>query len=140
AFLKKCHQRGWIYRGFDAMPWCSRCGVGLAEMEVKEGYKQVTHKSVFVKFPLRGRPGESLLVWTTTPWTLSSNVGAAVNPEHTHLKVRQKGEVFYVGKTAFTAVRSEEGAPEDEVEVEVDWAEETKGGPPRLKTIEQLFK
>src|SRR3954469_2634388 len=58
AFLKKCHERGLISRGFDAMPWCPRCGVGLSEMEVKEGYKQVTHKSVFVKFPLRGRPGE----------------------------------------------------------------------------------
>lgn len=140
AFLKKCHQRGLVYRGFDAMPWCPRCGVGLSEMEVKEGYKQVTHKSVFVKFPLRGRPGESLLVWTTTPWTLSSNVGAAVNPEHTYLKVRQKGEVYYIGKTAFTAARSEEGAPEDEVEVEVDRVEGKKGGPPRLKTIEQMFK
>src|SRR5713101_2945671 len=74
AFLKKCHDRKLIYRGFDAMPWCPRCGVGLSEMEVKEGYKQTTHKSVFVKFPLRSHgepeasaPGvrESLLVWTT---------------------------------------------------------------------------
>src|ERR1700742_1332776 len=53
AFLKKCHDRHLIYRGFDAMPWCPRCGVGLSEMEIKEGYKQVTHRSVFVKFPLR---------------------------------------------------------------------------------------
>src|SRR5262245_55544447 len=139
AFLKKCHNKGLVYRGFDAMPWCPRCGVGLSEMEVKEGYKQVTHKSVFVKFPLRGRPGECLLVWTTTPWTLSSNVGAAVNPELTYLKVRHRSEVYYVGKTAFTALRSEEGAPEDEVEVEVDQPKDKKGAV-RLKTIEQLFK
>lgn len=136
AFLKKCHQRGLVYRGFDAMPWCPRCGVGLSEMEVKEGYKQVTHKSVFVKFPLRDRPGESLLVWTTTPWTLSSNVGAAVNPELTYLQVKHKGETYYVGKTAFTAVRSEEEA-QDEVEVE---REVGKKDSVRLKTIEQLFK
>ena len=102
-----CRLNHLVYRGFDAMPWCPRCGVGLSEMEVKEGYKQVTHKSVFVKFPLRGRPGENLLIWTTTPWTLSSNVGAAVNPELTYLQVRQKGEVYYIGKTAFTASRSE---------------------------------
>src|SRR5262245_53775379 len=140
AFLKKCHGRGLIYRGFDAMPWCPRCGVGLSEMEVKEGYKQVTHKSVFVKFPLRGRPGECLLVWTTTPWTLSSNVGAAVNPELTYLKVRHKGEVYYVGQTAFSADRAEGEAAEDEVEVEVEQPQGKKGAAPRLKTIEQMFK
>jgi isoleucyl-tRNA synthetase len=141
GFLKKCHQRGLVYRGYDAMPWCPRCGVGLSEMEVKEGYKQVTHKSVFVKFPLRDRPGENLLVWTTTPWTLSSNVGAAVNPELAYLQVRHKGEVYYVGKTAFTANRSEGEPAEDEVEVEVESQPGKKvAAAPRLKTIEQLFK
>jgi isoleucyl-tRNA synthetase len=140
AFLKKCFRRGLVYRGFDAMPWCPRCGVGLSEMEVKEGYKQVAHKSVFVKFPLRGRPGESLLVWTTTPWTLSSNVGAAVNPELTYLKVRHKGEVYYVGKTAFTAARGAEEDAVDEVEIDVEHTPGKKSAPPRLKTIEQLFK
>src|SRR6478752_2444627 len=75
SFLKKCHSKGLIYRGYDLMPWCGRCGVGLSEMEMKQGYRLVEHKSVFVKFPLKGRPGENLLVWTTTPWTLTSNVG-----------------------------------------------------------------
>src|SRR5262245_11808355 len=93
AFLKKCHGRGLVYRGYDAMPWCPRCAVGLSEQEIKDGYKQVTHRSVVVKLPLRGRLGEFLLIWTTTPWTLSSNVGAAVNPELTYLMVRQRGEV-----------------------------------------------
>jgi isoleucyl-tRNA synthetase len=139
SFLKKCHDRGLIYRGYDAMPWCPRCGVGLSEMEVKEGYKQVHHKSVFVKFPLRDRPGENLLVWTTTPWTLTSNVGAAVNPEQTYLKVRHNGEVYYVGKTAFNASRGDEEAPRDEVEVDVDRTEDTEALH-RLKSIEQLFK
>jgi isoleucyl-tRNA synthetase len=140
AFLKKCHQRGLIYRGYDAMPWCPRCGVGLSEQELKEGYKEVAHTSVFVKFPLRGRPGENLLVWTTTPWTLSSNVGAAVNPELAYLQVRHRGEVFYVGKTAFTAQRGEADTAVDEVEVDVDHTAGKKGAGPRLKTIEQLFK
>src|SRR5580765_6544818 len=139
GFLKKCHQRGLVYRGFDAMPWCPRCGVGLSEMEVKEGYKQVTHQSVFVKFPLRGRPGESLLVWTTTPWTLSSNVGAAVNPELAYLKVKQKGDTYYIGKTAFTASRSGEDVAADDVEVDVEGvSRDAKRSAPRLKSIEQL--
>src|SRR5438067_5225744 len=134
AFLKKCHERKLIYRGYDAMPWCPRCGVGISQMEMNEGYRNVAHRAVFVRFPLRDRPGENLLVWTTTPWTLTSNVGAAVNPELTYLKVRHKGEVYYVGETAYRAVRSEEEAPEDEAEVAV---ERTPGKKevPRLKTI-----
>jgi isoleucyl-tRNA synthetase len=140
SFLKKCHNRGLIYRGYDAMPWCPRCGVGLSEMEVKEGYKEVAHKAIFVKFPLRDRPGENLLVWTTTPWTLSSNVGAAVNAELKYLKVRHKGEIYYVGETAFTAPRCDEEAPEDEVEIDVDHTGHEKEAPHRLKSIEQLFK
>ena len=98
---------GLIYRGYDAMPWCGRCGVGISEMEMKEGYKLVEHRAVFVKLPLQDRPGENLLVWTTTPWTLTSNVGAAVNPELTYLKVKLKGEVYYVAKGAFKLNRME---------------------------------
>src|SRR6059036_1041613 len=89
SFLKKCHERGLIYRGFDSMPWCPRCGVGISQMEMNEGYRVVAHKAVFLRLPLRERPGENLLVWTTTPWTLTSNVGAAVNPELTYLRVKQ---------------------------------------------------
>src|ERR1051326_111431 len=107
-FLKKCHERGLVYRGFDSMPWCPRCAVGLSQMEMHEGYEMVAHRSVFVKFPLRGRSGESLLVWTTTPWTLSSNVGAAVNPGLTYLKVRHRDEIYYFAKGALTAQRLEE--------------------------------
>ncbi len=57
TFLKKCHERGLVYRGYDAMPWCSRCGVGLSQMEMHEGYQFVAHRSVFVKFPLRQGSG-----------------------------------------------------------------------------------
>ncbi len=80
--LKKCHENGWIYKGTDVMPWCARCGTGISQHEiVTEGYQELTHTSIFLRFPLRNRPGEDLLVWTTTPWTLSSNVAAAVHPE-----------------------------------------------------------
>lgn len=105
SFLKKCHQEGHIYRGTDVMPWCWRCGTGISQMEVAEGRRITTHTSVFVRFPLLGREREALLVWTTTPWTLSSNVAVAVNPEKTYLKIRQGDWIYYVGKENFTHVR-----------------------------------
>jgi isoleucyl-tRNA synthetase len=152
SFLRKCHDRGLVYRGYDAMPWCPRCGVGLSQMEMHEGYQRVAHRAVFVRFPLRsgsseperqrgdldnprwrsGSDGgsESLLVWTTTPWTLSSNVATAVNPTLTYLKVRHKDHVYIVAKGAFTAKRLEDEFKRKE------WVE----GVPKLKSLEQMFK
>ena len=99
-FLKTCHQKGWLYEGRDVMPWCPRCGTGLSEHEiVTEGYKEIVHPGLFVKFPLLDADGqESLLVWTTTPWTLTANAAAAVHPEKTYIKVRQDGETLYLIK------------------------------------------
>lgn len=102
-FLKTCNDRGWVYKGHDVMPWCPRCGTGLSEHEiVTEGYQDRTHTSVFVRFPLAspGHEQEFLLVWTTTPWTLTSNVAAAVHPELTYLRVRQGDAVYYVAQGA----------------------------------------
>ncbi len=99
SVLKTCFDRGWIYKGRDVMPWCGRCGTGLSQHEiVTEGYRELTHPSLTVRFPLLDRPGESLLVWTTTPWTLTSNVAAAVGPDLTYVKVRQGEELFYLSK------------------------------------------
>jgi isoleucyl-tRNA synthetase len=89
-FLQRCHERGLLYKGHDVMPWCPRCGTGLSNMEIAtEGYRELTHLSLTVELPVTdaGRENESLLVWTTTPWTLSSNVAAAVSPELTYLLV-----------------------------------------------------
>ncbi|MBW3612806.1 MAG: isoleucine--tRNA ligase [Chloroflexi bacterium] len=82
AFLAECHRRGLLYRGHDVMPWCTRCGTGISNMEAAEGYAEAKHLSVTVRLPItsEGHEGEDLLVWTTTPWTLSSNVAAAVHP------------------------------------------------------------
>ena len=97
AFLKKVYERGLIYKGYDVMPWCPRCGAALSEHEIAtEGYKELTHTSIYLKFPLKNRPGESLLVWTTTPWTLSSNIKAAVHPDLTYVKVRQGEDIYYL--------------------------------------------
>ena len=99
TFLKRCWERGWLYKGRDVMPWCPRCATGISQHEiVTEGYREMTHPGVTLRFPLRERPGESLLVWTTTPWTLTSNVAAAVGPEMTYAKVGQGEEVFYLSR------------------------------------------
>jgi isoleucyl-tRNA synthetase len=105
--LKKCHDNGWIYKGRDVMPWCGRCGTGISQHEiVTEGYQELTHTSVFLRFPLRERPGEDLLIWTTTPWTLTSNVAAAVHPELPYVLVEQGDRRFWLSKGALdNAVR-----------------------------------
>jgi len=86
SFLAECHRRGLLYRGHDVMPWCPRCGTGISNMEAAEGYAEVRHLSVTLRLPITspGHEGEDLLVWTTTPWTLSSNVAAAVHPGLTY--------------------------------------------------------
>ena len=97
-FLKVCHERGWLYEASDSMPWCPRCGTGLSQHEiVTEGYREVTHPGLYVKLPLLDRPGESLLIWTTTPWTLAANVAAAVHPEHAYAQVRNGDDVLWLG-------------------------------------------
>ncbi|HZQ08988.1 MAG TPA: class I tRNA ligase family protein, partial [Anaerolineae bacterium] len=99
TFLKKCWENHWLYRGADVMPWCPRCATGISQHEiVTDGYAELTHPGVTIKFPLRGRNDEYMLVWTTTPWTLTSNVAAAVGPELTYVKVKQGDEIYYLSK------------------------------------------
>jgi len=82
-FLKTVHERGWLYKGHRSTQWCPRCGTSLSQHEQagEENYVEMEHPSLYVRFPLRGRDGEALVVWTTTPWTLPANVAAAVQPE-----------------------------------------------------------
>lgn len=127
-FLRKCHDEGFIYRGTDVMPWCCRCGTGLSQMEVTEGRKITSHTSVFVRFPLKGRDNEALLVWTTTPWTLTSNVAAAVNPDMDYLKVRHGDWIYYLGKGNFENERVQQ--------LEAGGTKETK----KLQTLESLLR
>ena len=80
-FLKKCHEQGLIYKGRDSVPWCPRCGTAISQHEMlTEDYKELTHETVFFKLPIKNKDF-SLLVWTTTPWTIPANVAVAVNPE-----------------------------------------------------------
>ena len=80
-FLKVCQERGWLYKGHRSVEWCPRCGTSLSQHELLNSYAELTHPSLYVRFPLKARDGESLVVWTTTPWTLPANVAAAVKPD-----------------------------------------------------------
>ncbi|HEY0415456.1 MAG TPA: isoleucine--tRNA ligase [Gaiellaceae bacterium] len=92
-FLKTVHGRGWLYMGHRATAWCPRCGTSLSQHELTQGgvYQERSDPSLVVRFPLRDRPGESVAVWTTTPWTLPANVAAAVHPEGEY-GLRESGE------------------------------------------------
>ena len=87
GFLKQVHERGWLYMGHRSTEWCPRCGTSISQHELFAGeYKELEHPSLFVRFPLRDRPGEALVVWTTTPWTLPANVAAAVKPDAEYVR------------------------------------------------------
>jgi isoleucyl-tRNA synthetase len=90
--LKQYFDQGLIYEGHKIMPYCARCGTPLASHEVSLGYKDETIDSIYVKMKVSGKEGEYFLVWTTTPWTLPSNVALAVNPEFTYVKARKAGD------------------------------------------------
>jgi isoleucyl-tRNA synthetase len=80
-FLRTIADRGWLYKGHRATEWCPRCGTSISAHELTGSYSDREHASLFVRFPLLDRPGESLVVWTTTPWTLPANVAAAVRED-----------------------------------------------------------
>lgn len=104
-FLKKCHEKGMIEQSFRPMPWCPRCGTSLSEHEMAGSYKQMVHKAVYFKLPLVGTDSK-IVVWTTTPWTLSSNVALAVNPEIDYVKVKVKSDDKYLimGRNALNMI------------------------------------
>ncbi len=132
GFLKKLFNEGKIYQGTDVVPWSGRSGTSYSQMEIIEGRKLVAHDAVFVRFPLKKRPGEYLLVWTTTPWTLTSNVAAAVNVDLNYVKLRAAdGALYYFAKDNLEYQRLEKQYKEKK-----QWVENV----PKLKTIAQLFK
>ncbi|MFW6007274.1 MAG: isoleucine--tRNA ligase, partial [Halanaerobiales bacterium] len=94
--LDKFHQEDMIYEGHKILPYCPRCGTGLASHEVAQGYEEISSISVTVKFKRKDKD-EYFLSWTTTPWTLAANVALTVNPAMTYLRVKaDNGEIYYV--------------------------------------------
>jgi isoleucyl-tRNA synthetase len=170
TFLKKCFTRGKVYQGHDVMPWSGRGGSAYSQMEIAEGRKLTTHKSVFVRFPIRskgasagatagspssagadaantaGQAGsgtqavenEYLLIWTTTPWTLTSNVAVMVNPDLDYVKLKSErdGAVYYFAKDNLNFKRLEREFKEGFGRPEWQWPKDV----PKLKTIAQIFK
>ena len=90
-FLRHVHEKGWLYLGHRSTEWCPRCGTSISAHELVGSYVERADPSLYVRLPLLDRPGESLVIWTTTPWTLPANVSAAVNPEQEYGR-RENGE------------------------------------------------
>ena len=105
--LKKFFDEGLFYEGVKIMPWCPRCGTGLASHEVAQGYKEVTANTVIVPFKSKDEDAY-FLVWTTTPWTLISNVALCVNPNEAYVKVESKGYKFILAKALVNSVLGDE--------------------------------
>ncbi len=122
-FLSKCHEEGWLGPDYRVMPWCPRCETSLSQLESTDAYQEITHRSVYLQFPLKTSPpedamrggqaaglivgdvvdrarfeGASFLVWTTTPWTLTANVALAVNPGLVYVRARTDDKIVILSK------------------------------------------
>ena len=106
--LDKFFKEGLIYEGHKILPYCTRCGTGLASHEVAQGYEEITSETVVAKFKVKGKENEYFLAWTTTPWTLPSNVALTVNPKEVYVKVKQEDEIYYLAKALATSVIGED--------------------------------
>ncbi|KKQ97756.1 MAG: Isoleucyl-tRNA synthetase [Candidatus Woesebacteria bacterium GW2011_GWA1_39_12] len=109
-FLKKCNDRGLIYKGRDSVPWCPRCGTAISQHEIlTEDYRELTHETVFFKVPVKDRDF-SLLAWTTTPWTIPANVALAINPKFKYRvwKLNNKDTILTVNPDEIADAESRE--------------------------------
>ncbi len=105
--LRQMWDRELIYRGHKIVPYCTRCETPLSSHEIAQGYKDLEDPSVFVKMRLKSAPDTSFLVWTTTPWTLISNVALALHPEVTYVKVAHHGEKLILAEPRLAALEGE---------------------------------
>ena len=135
--LKKIFDKGLLYKGFKIVPYCPRCGTPLSSHEVAQGYKTVKERSAVVRFRVVGEDAY-FLAWTTTPWTLPSNVALCVNPKETYVKVKaQDGYTYYMAEALLHSVLaplSKDGAPAYEI------LERMTGASLEGKAYEPLFE
>ena len=122
--LKQIWDKGLLYKGHKIVPYCPRCGTSLSSHEVAQGYKDVKDKSAFAKFLIKGTTNEYLLAWTTTPWTLPSNVALTVNADEEYAKVELNGEKYILAEALISKVF---GAEEKPVILEKFKGEKIKG-------------
>ncbi|NBH18766.1 isoleucine--tRNA ligase [Clostridiaceae bacterium] len=95
--LKQIWEKGLLYKGFKIVPYCPRCGTPLSSHEVAQGYKDVKERSAIARFKVKGEDAY-ILAWTTTPWTLPSNVALCVNPDESYVKVQNDGYTYYLAE------------------------------------------
>lgn len=108
--LRQIWDKGLLYKGYKIVPYCPRCGTSLSSHEVAQGYKDVNEPSVYVKFRVKGKPGVYLMAWTTTPWTLPSNVALTVNPGETYVYAKCGEETYILAEAlAPQVLKSEYG-------------------------------
>ena len=109
--IKEIHKKGLLYKGHKIVPYCPRCGTALSSHEVAQGYKDVKQTTAFVKFKVVGEDNKYILAWTTTPWTLPSNVALCMNPEFDYVEVEmeENGEKYVLAQGLLTSVLGEEG-------------------------------
>ncbi|MFQ7078079.1 MAG: class I tRNA ligase family protein [Christensenellaceae bacterium] len=108
---EKIHEKGLLYKGHKIVPYCPRCGTALSSHEVAQGYKDVKQTTVFVKFKVKGEENKYILAWTTTPWTLPSNVALCLNPSsnYAEIETEEGGEHYILAEALVKSVFGEEG-------------------------------
>ncbi len=98
--IKKYFNNGWLYKGKDAVPWCPRCGTASSKHDIfTEGYREVNHTALFMQFPIKGKPDEYFLIFTTTPWTVPANVAIALNKNLDYVKVENQGVKYWLAES-----------------------------------------
>ena len=136
--LKQIYDKGLLYKGFKIVPYCPRCGTPLSSHEVAQGYKLVKERSAVARFKIKGEDNAYFLAWTTTPWTLPSNVALCVNPDETYCRVNAAdGRTYIMAEALLDSVLgslAEDGKPAYEV------VETYKGTDLEHKEYEPLFK
>ena len=109
--LKTIHEKGLLYKGHKIVPYCPRCGTALSSHEVAQGYKDVKQVTAFVKFKVVGEENKYILAWTTTPWTLPSNVALCMNPDADYVEVEseENGEKYVLAQALLSSALGEDG-------------------------------
>ena len=137
--LKQIWDKGLLYKGFKIVPYCPRCGTPLSSHEVAQGYKTLKERTAIVRFKIKGEENAYFLAWTTTPWTLASNIALCVNPDETYVKVKAADGMVYILAQALAdsvlgSIEREEGTPAYEV------LETYKGKDLEYKEYEPLYQ
>jgi isoleucyl-tRNA synthetase len=126
-FFKNCDEKGLLYKGKATTAWCPRCQTALAGYEATDEYRDVSDNSIYVKFPISGKPGEFILIWTTTPWTLPANLAVTINPKYEYVFVKAGKEKWLMAKELVEKVAEACGIVDYEISGEAMKGEDIEG-------------